>query len=249
MKLPCPSCKRDIESEERICPYCEWRIQGVDHHPSPKRGGSFQGIVLMTVSGGLLWIFFMRPDVVAKAKYRALALVSPHLQRLGVGAAPAAPVAAPPIERKTPEGVEMPPPPKAEPKPAEPVQAAAESYPVFQVAGSVFDLITLKPVFKAKVVFTDTGTQEKRETATGPDGSFSLELAANMDGWDIQVRHDDYDRKYSEDWKPSLRSFAEERRAEAAATIRSRKGERVHILGREGDSVQKDLAVIPRNFQ
>jgi hypothetical protein len=250
MIIPCPSCKKEIDSHERVCPFCEWELQSASSHPSPKSGGSFFGTFIMLIGIATLGLFIVKPELAGPLKPHVTKTTAQAKKLLAQLQGKKSPKKKPrpkgKIKRRVPKNskpivlldvAEAPPP------------ATAETAGTYIFSGAIFDLITLEPIVGAKVSLSDSATKERSAVTTGDDGRFAFELISNLDGYDLRIRHKRYDRRYAEDWTPSLRTLSIARRRETAGQMRQHKAERVHIFARDDESVSKDFALIPASFR
>jgi hypothetical protein len=113
---------------------------------------------------------------------------------------------------------------------------------VFQ--GMVFDLITTRGVFAAKLVWVDANGDVVGETETGPGGRYKISLPAGT-GYKLKITHGDYADRYIDegDTTSSLRDATpEERRILVQAAART-----VPWIGEVKKPTTRDLALVPRS--
>jgi hypothetical protein len=139
------------------------------------------------------------------------------------------------------------------PSPAAKPEAAAAAVPApadarktgahWTFSGTVFDLLTARGVFGAKLVFLDSEGDVVGETDTGPAGRYKITIPAGT-GYTLKISHGDYTGRYidEDDAAGSLRNATpEERRILMNAAARN--------LPWKGDPkkpVRRDLALVPR---
>ena len=187
-----------------------------------------------------------------------------------VKAPPAAPASAPEDEeRPSASFATLPrvvvggqlPPEKPKPKPApraasdEPAprkaRPAAEARPrkpkgpAWNFEGVVFDLLTARGVFAAKLAFLDADGNVAGETETGPGGRYKVALPpGDAKGYMLKISHSDYTDRYIDegDATSSLREATpEERKILMQAAARN-----LPWVGNTGKSLHRDLALVPR---
>lgn len=153
---------------------------------------------------------------------------------------PARPKPASPVESPKPKPVAEAPRPKPKPEP-EPVKPAGNVW-VFQ--GAVYDLINLKVVAGAKMVFQGPGGAEFTTTTDGK-GRYKISVPPPMAGTlTLSVSHKDYLDGYIDETSPPLaEAEADERRAIAAANPRNDPW-----IGDLKKAVKRDFFLIPYNL-
>jgi hypothetical protein len=140
------------------------------------------------------------------------------------------------------------PPPAAKPKsaPADGSEAAKPKktkVPSWTFSGTVFDLLTARGVFGAKLVFLDADGNVVGETDTGPAGRYKITIPAG-NGYKLKISHGDYADRYIDegDATSSLREATpEERKILMTAAARN-----LPWTGDPKKPVRRDLALVPR---
>jgi hypothetical protein len=128
-----------------------------------------------------------------------------------------------------------------------PSPKAAQGDPTqWRVSGSIFDILSLKPVEDAEISFINASSGERFRTTTGPDGSYRARLPAT-ESYTVNVRHPDYEAKFLADTSPSIRKLSEGSRLAAVRqwmrTMQS--SEPLRPTETESSSLKRDLALIP----
>lgn len=134
--------------------------------------------------------------------------------------------------------------PKAKPAPPreEPIIRKPKG-PKWTFEGVVFDLLTARGVFGAKLLFLDPEGKVVGETDTGPAGRYKVSLPAGS-GYKLKISHGDYTDRYIDegDATSSLREATpEERRILMSAAARN-----LPWTGDPAKPVHRDLALVPR---
>ena len=138
--------------------------------------------------------------------------------------------------------------PVAKPKPAaaapsEEPKARKPKGPKWTFEGVVFDLLTARGVFGAKLIFVDPDGNVVGETDTGPAGRYKISLPPGT-GYKLKISHGDYTDRYIDegDATSSLREATpEERRILMSAAARN-----LPWAGDPAKPVHRDLALVPR---
>ncbi|HXT01266.1 MAG TPA: hypothetical protein VN915_11360 [Elusimicrobiota bacterium] len=165
---------------------------------------------------------------------------------------PAATFASTPRLVVTGEASKSAPPPSAaatSPAPVAAAPAAEEVKPrrpkgprwVFE--GVVFDLLTARGVFGAKLIFVNADGDVVGQTDTGPAGRYKVSLPAGS-GYKLKISHGDYTERYIDegDAVSSLRDATpDERRMLMSAAARN-----LPWTGDAAKPVHRDLALVPK---
>lgn len=160
------------------------------------------------------------------------------------------------------------PPPAAKPKPAAPEADAEDDEapapkktrraapvaarprkpkgPTWEFEGVVFDLLTARGVYAAKMQFLDGDGNPAGETETGPGGRYKVSLPAGPDGkgYILKISRSDYTDRYIDegDQTSSLREATpEERRILMSAAARN-----LPWVGSPKKAMRRDLALVPK---
>jgi hypothetical protein len=109
--------------------------------------------------------------------------------------------------------------------------------------GVVFDLLTARGVFGAKLIFLNPDGDVVGETDTGPAGRYKIALPPGS-GYKLKISHGDYTERYIDegDATSSLREATpEERKILMSAAARN-----LPWAGSEAKPVHRDLALVPK---
>ena len=190
MAKRCPSCKTDVPDDVRVCPNCPYSFPEEPDNPGapPASVGTFWTpvplILMALAAGGLISIWLVVVNAGRGRKEHDAGIVATmrgdnSAQTLSGAAAikpaPAVKPEASPLLRAAVDGEE-----EEEAatvviaheegsKPAPPVKE-------WKMRGYVYDLITLGPVARGKLVFTDVLTNAHFETATDQTGRYRVIL-------------------------------------------------------------------------
>lgn len=246
MKVRCASCDTEIERFEVRCPVClreRTRAEMFGHaKPAAAKaaGGSFRAFLLMLTGTAAValgvQLHLQKRQEEATSRERAAAAVSVETQ----------------AEEKREESAPIPEPQREEPKPvpepeAEIFTEGRAQAPVWNVSGTVFDLLTLKPAAGARLLFTDLARGKKHAVSADRQGRYRAALPKLLGGgYDLEVRHTAYDGVYVEDSQPSFRAQSKEEREEAYGSFKRTNILHVPLLPpEEQDDVVHDLALLP----
>jgi len=140
------------------------------------------------------------------------------------------------------------PPPAKKTTPAQSTEGAsrgAPKGPTWAFEGIIFDLLTARGVFAAKLSFRDADGNVIAETSTGGSGSYKIVLpAGGPRGYSLKISHGDYTERYIDegDATSSLREATpEERKILMQAGVRN-----LPWVGVAQKSVRRDLGLVPR---
>lgn len=153
-----------------------------------------------------------------------------------VFAAPRATLATPLIPK-----VEKTEAPKAPPKKVAP-------RPTWVFEGVIFDLLTARGVFAAKLSFVDQDGNVVGTTSTGGGGSYKISVpVGGPKGYSLRISHPDYTERYIDegDATSSLREATpEERKILMQAAARN-----LPWIGMAKNSVRRDLGLVPKTTE
>ena len=115
------------------------------------------------------------------------------------------------------------------------------------VRGTVYDLLTLKPVPGAQVIFTARSSGRSVHARTDSAGRYTLNLARSSEGgFEAAIIRKDYPDKYLEENDPPYRTMGLKRRQEAADLFLESAVLHVPFLGcEEEDRPRYDLVLVP----
>lgn len=113
-----------------------------------------------------------------------------------------------------------------------------------RVQGTVFDIVTLKPVPDVEIIFTDPATGHRAATGTDAEGRYRARLPAADGGFDLTVSHPDYEPKYVLDGVPSFKDLSRKDRIQAALD-EGRTLQHKELIESAQDKTRRDLALIP----
>jgi hypothetical protein len=165
-----------------------------------------------------------RPIISEARPAQSAPAVAPAPPPAVVAPIPAPTREAPPVPKPSPAPVRAPAPQRrkaaaAKPKAAPPKAAERPSKPkgpAWTFEGVVFDLMTARGVFDAKLTFVDEDGNAVAETATGPNGHYRVTLPARppAQGYTLMISHADYTDRYIDegDSTSSLREATPEER-------------------------------------
>lgn len=139
----------------------------------------------------------------------------------------------------------------AVPKPAaakKPARRAKSKGPAWVFEGVVFDLLTARGVFAAKLSFVDPDGNVVGETSTGGGGGYKAVLpVGGPHGYALKISHGDYTERYIDegDATSSLREATpEERKILMHAGVRN-----LPWVGLPKKSVRRDLGLVPLTLE
>jgi len=113
-----------------------------------------------------------------------------------------------------------------------------------RVQGTVFDIVTLKPVPDVEIIFTDPATGHRAATGTDAEGRYRARLPTAEGGFDMTVSHPDYEPKYVLDGIPPFKELSRKDRLQAALD-EGRTLQHKELLLSAEDKPRRDLALIP----
>lgn len=159
------------------------------------------------------------------------------------------PSAPPPIEDGEPAGrkgrASRKRPPKSAPllasaRPQEPPPPPPARGPKkWKISGKVLDLLTLKPVANAELVFT--GDETKR-VATSAGGAYRVSLTPSGAGYGLKISHADYDSKHL----PAKGELSEDERKSIAEDLARNYPKNDPINPGAQESLELDFVLLPR---
>jgi len=130
--------------------------------------------------------------------------------------------------------------------PRRPKKPKAPAGPLWNFEGVVFDLLTARGVFAAKLAFMDADGNLVGEAETGPGGRYKAELPVGpTSGYTLKILHSDYTSRYIDegDATSSLReATAEERQILMQAAARN-----LPWVGNPSKTLRRDLALVPKS--
>lgn len=139
--------------------------------------------------------------------------------------------------------------PAAQPKPAAvPAAAKKPSGPQWVFEGVVYDLLTTRGVFGARLVFVDAQDNEVASITTGEDGHYHASMKAGPpEGYALRIVHEDYGDKHIDelDATSSVRKAdLEQRKFLMQSGSRS-----FRWIGSIGKATRRDMALVPKVSQ
>lgn len=220
-----------------------------DDTPAPSAGPSMSGAQAMPIKvAAILGGAFLAYKI---------GLLDNLLGLVGMGPAPA----PPPVVDTTP--VELPPtpmpdapPPTAEPttQPGSdgPITAPVEAPPAAPAApvaaewafeGKVTDLLSMKPVKGAVLLFMTQAEDETFEAKSDEKGRFTVKLPARKgnDGYKLVIDHPEYIAEYFDETDPPYRTWTQARRRQLRAAKPSHKA----WTAASADAVRRDVLLFP----
>ncbi|HAH07507.1 MAG TPA: hypothetical protein DCM05_13485 [Elusimicrobia bacterium] len=115
----------------------------------------------------------------------------------------------------------------------------------WKFSGRIFDLLTLKPVSDADIVFADPGSTARYNISTNAEGAYRVVMPSNSGGYDVLISHPDYEPKFIQDGSPPLRTLPLSRRRALASGYASIIHQRELFSPGTGGKLKRDLALIP----
>ncbi|MFI5347887.1 MAG: hypothetical protein ACHQ51_16065, partial [Elusimicrobiota bacterium] len=164
------------------------------------------------------------------------------------GETPSPAAKAPPPDDGDEEAPAAPAPKKARrpDAPRRPAKPKAPQGPSWEFEGVVFDLLTARGVFAAKLIYLDSDGNDVGQTETGPGGRYKISLPVSASGgYTLKIAHSDYTTRYIDegDATSSLReATAEERQILMQAAARN-----LPWVGNPKKTLHRDLALVPKS--
>lgn len=162
--------------------------------------------------------------------------------------APAEPVPVPmpePTPAAAPEAPFNPnPPSQGGPVGAAPEAPAAPAAPVaveWHFEGKLSDILSMKPVKGAVLLFMTQAEDETFEARSDAKGRFEVKLAARRDGYKLVIDHAEYIADYFDETEPPYRSWTQARRRQLRAAKPSHKA----WFAPSADTVRRDVLLFP----
>lgn len=237
MPLLCPGCRSELTPEANMCGVCLRQrdrneiFRGIrqlqEEQKSARRrpfiaAGMLLGVVVLA---GAAYRFGPQLQALLNPPRSTAPPASPAPQEPAVAAATPAPAAqepaplppgaAPLKDELPPELARMYARKKAGAK-----DPAAEEAEHWLVKGQVYDLLSLKPVRSARLVFTKKSTGQAFTVKAGADGRYSVQLPPGGEGgYELEASHPLYRPSYLEETEPPYKRQSEARRVEAARLI------------------------------
>jgi hypothetical protein len=188
------------------------------------------------------------PAAVESSRPGASFAILPHV--VIAGEKPAAQQASAPAEPADEEPVAAKvmkkPRPVAAEAPRKPRKPKAPAGPSWNFEGIVFDLLSARGVFAARLTFMDADGNVVGETETGPGGRYKADLPVGpTSGYTLKIVHADYTSRYIDegDATSSLReATAEERQILMQAAARN-----LPWVGTPNKTQHRDLALVPKS--
>ncbi|MBI5211733.1 MAG: hypothetical protein HY927_17325 [Elusimicrobia bacterium] len=174
----------------------------------------------------------------------------------GAAAKPAGPAPTPPPAKPQPAAASSavakpvpaqapPPAAKEAPKP-EPPAAASAAQKVWAFKGRVYDVITLAPVYDAKLLLRDDSGRIVGQAITTDEGRYTLTVPALAGGkYELTVLHQDYRPKYLDDIDPPYEEAPEVARQAVANSAPRNKP----WVGASGKTTVRDFVMVPASAQ
>lgn len=162
--------------------------------------------------------------------------------------APAPVPAAPKPAAKAPVPAPKPAPdpdvdPEAVPAPAPEKPAKAKPGPTWTFEGEVYNLISLEPVYAAKLSFKDASGAVKGTAITGDGGRYKVSLpAGGAAGYTLEVAHPDFLPKYLDEISPPFREVDESERRALVSMGTTRRP----WVGSPSSATKRDFVLVPR---
>jgi hypothetical protein len=202
--------------------------------PDPAQGGRGKSLVflllgLLALAGGIYGKkLLFPPEEPPAAPKPAAGQPAPAPERPKAAAPPEDPVA---LQSASPAD--------------EKALAAAGIKGRWRMVGRVFDLMTLKPVPGARLIFKDPSTRRSYKAKADAQGRFKAAVPSNVDGYNLSVGTPKYRSVYMEDWIPSVTLLPREKRQEIAQELGSKPQEEDHVFSTSGEEIEKSYVLIP----
>jgi pyruvate/2-oxoglutarate dehydrogenase complex dihydrolipoamide acyltransferase (E2) component len=232
MKVECPGCHTELDPTNTNCPVClrprsrKELLAGLaqTRKPAPTRWGRvLGGIVLGGLAGFAGLVYLNRPaPPPAPAPNPAAAPPAPAAPAPAAAATPDTSGAARVVVQQTPLASAA---PAAEEEPQDEAPAAPRARKAARpkgwlVEGSVYDLLSLKPVPGAKIVFQDKNSGAMVTAVTDAGGRYKADLPKVVEGgYEVTIARRGYSSEYLEEMSPPYRSQSRGRRLEAAEEL------------------------------
>lgn len=123
--------------------------------------------------------------------------------------------------------------------PAAPPAAPAAAEWAFE--GKVSDVLSMKPVKAAVLLFMTHGEDETYEARSDGQGRWTVKLPARKDGYKLVIDHPDYIAEYFDETEPPYRTWTQARRRQLRAAKPSHKP----WFAPGADPVRRDVLLFP----
>lgn len=259
----CPHCATDLNpasksDEPLVGAVPPPEAEDEDSAPAPKKPMGQQILIAVVLIGAIIGVNvhtgLLNPVL------QSIGIMSPPKPaETPVDPPPELPPEAPPADPVTAPPIDEPPPPPADPgspqdpagtvPAAEPAKEPAKEPPPEEPArpkiptdwrfnGRVYNMLTLKPVRGAQILFM--GATERTAT-TDRRGRYSIVLPITDGGYQVFVDHPDYLEEYFDESNPPYRSMPMAIRTR----LRSAKPKHKTWIGRPDRSLRRDLVLFP----
>jgi len=252
----CPQCGIEVSETDAVCPQCRRKFASPEKkRPRPDSGPDPRESELPS------WLSRVEDDepdppprtgtltaclfvLVGAAAIVAAVYAPKFMPELKREAAPEAPVTPPAFPESS-----------TAPKPEKPVSIktftpvdegakGADAGARWRLRGALFELDTAKPAGGAVLVFQDPKTNQRYRASANASGRYRASLPVNEDGYKLAIWHKKGFRTYVEDWLPSLRTLADEKRSEVGKGL-ANSFDHEKLYGAEGQRFEKDFAIGP----
>lgn len=238
MHTRCPSCKNPVPPGAEDCPHCpmSFRTPMIDQHRQRGLAALTRHPAVPLASAlvaawfgwlGLRWVL---NDAIADAPndtvtraFSVNARLEAQTRAARTGEQPAGPGA--PAGPRAPISADRP----DEARPEESVTVVADHGPraprerpvtEWRLRGTVYDLISLKPVAGCRVTFADTNTGARVETSTDDGGQYRAVLVPlSRGGYAVTLQHPDFAPSYLNPGVEGVAGLGEAKRKSMAAEL------------------------------
>lgn len=126
-------------------------------------------------------------------------------------------------------------------------EAAVKKPALWRIHGKVYDLVSLKPIPGARIVFLDKFTDEKYRTRSNKRGHYTVKLPPLAEGgYAVSVKHRRYGAKYLEEMRPAYHQMSRRRRQDELAALADLTILHMPILLPEGQSDLQHNLILTR---
>lgn len=126
---------------------------------------------------------------------------------------------------------------------AEAPQAPSAPQVSWTFEGTVFDLLTLRPVYAAKLSLFDADGNDVGQAESGPNGHYKLTVPSGI-GYTLKIERDDYTDRYVDEGDAGGPPSAAD--AGARKILMDAAPRHLPWVGNSREAVQRDLALIPK---
>lgn len=125
--------------------------------------------------------------------------------------------------------------------PEAPAAPAAPAAVDWRFEGKVSDILSMKPVRGAVLLFMTQAEDETFEARSDAKGRFEVKLAARKDGYKLVIDHPEYIAEYFDETEPPYRSWTQARRRQLRAARPAHKA----WMAPGAEPVRRDVLLFP----